>query len=107
MREYHHLGIPTETPREDEVYLERFDMWVSGFDKGSYGIEWMRFGPNATVPEIVRTLPHVAFKVGDLQAELEGKHVLIEPNSPSPGVTVAFILDNGAPIEFLEFGRPE
>jgi hypothetical protein len=28
--------------------------------------------------------------------------VLIAPNSPSPGVTVAFIVENGAPIEFLQ-----
>jgi hypothetical protein len=28
--------------------------------------------------------------------------VLIEPNSPSPGVTVAFILVDGAPVELLQ-----
>jgi hypothetical protein len=28
--------------------------------------------------------------------------VLIEPNSPSEGVRVAFIVHNGAPIEFIE-----
>jgi hypothetical protein len=27
---------------------------------------------------------------------------LIAPNSPSPGVRVAFIVDNGAPVEFLQ-----
>ena len=103
MREYHHLGIPTQIKRENETYLERFDMYVSGFDTSPYGIEWMRFGPEATVPELVKTVPHVAFKVDDLDAELKGKDVLIEPNSPSEGVIVAFIVDNGAPIEFLQF----
>ena len=28
--------------------------------------------------------------------------VLIEPNSPSSGVRVAFVLVDGAPVEFLE-----
>jgi hypothetical protein len=30
------------------------------------------------------------------------KEILIEPNSPSEGVMVAFIVENGAPIEFLQ-----
>ena len=29
----------------------------------------------------------------------------IAPNSPSPGVTVAFIEDNGEPVEFLQIDR--
>jgi hypothetical protein len=36
-----------------------------------------------------------------------GKEILIKPNSPTEGVTVAMIKDNGAPIEFLQFDRPE
>ena len=63
----------------------------------------MRFEPDSPLPELVKTVPHVAFKVDDLEAELEGKNVLIEPNSPSKGVRVAFIVHNGAPVEFLEF----
>jgi hypothetical protein len=103
MREFHHLGIPTEIEREGEVYLEEFKMYVSGFETSPYGIEWMRFEPDCTLPQLVKTLPHLAFKVDNLRAELEGKEVLIQPNSPSPGLTVAFIVDNGAPVEFLEF----
>ena len=38
---------------------------------------------------------------------IAAKEILIEPNSPTDGVTVAFIVDNGAPIEFLQFDRPE
>ena len=34
--------------------------------------------------------------------QLKVKKIIIEPNSPSPGVVVAFIEDNGAPIEFIE-----
>jgi hypothetical protein len=32
---------------------------------------------------------------------------LIEPNAPSEGVRVAFILDDGAPVELLEFHAPD
>lgn len=100
---YHHIGIPTTTPRPDEVYLERFGVYVSGFESSRYGVEWMRFDPDSPLPELVKTLPHVAFEVEDLATALEGREILIEPNSPSSGVTVAFIVENGAPIEFLQF----
>jgi len=62
----------------------------------------MRFDPHCAVPEIVKTVPHLAFAVDDLDVALEGKEILIPPNSPSQGVRVAFILDDGAPIELLE-----
>jgi hypothetical protein len=37
---------------------------------------------------------------------LAGREILIPPDSPSDGVRVAFILENGAPIELLEFTDP-
>jgi hypothetical protein len=102
MRRYHHIGIPTAMPRDGEQFLEEYGMYVSGYEQSDYGIEWMRFEPDSPLPELVKTEPHVAFEVDDLRAELAGKEVLIAPNSPSPGVTVAFIVENGAPIEFLQ-----
>ena len=103
MREYHHVGIPTTEPRPGETYLERFKVHVTGFDTSEYGVEWMRFDPDCPLPELVRTVPHVAFRVDDLEKELAGRAVLIEPNSPSPGLVVAFIVENGAPVELLQF----
>lgn len=105
MRKYHHLGIPTDAPRPGETYLPKFKMYVSGYETSPYGIEWMRFLPGSPIPELVQRVPHVAFEVSDLQTELAGKEILIEPNSPSPGLTVAFIVDDGAPVEFLQFDR--
>ena len=46
---------------------------------------------------------HLAFEVDDLEAALEGKQILAPVSSPSEGVRVAMILDNGAPVELLEF----
>ena len=105
MRRYHHLGIPTSVPRPDEVYLEQFKVFTSGYEASRYGIEWMRFEAGSPLPELVKTVPHVAFEVDDLARELEGHQLLIAPNSPSPGVTVAFIVDNGAPVELLHIER--
>jgi len=102
LRKYHHVGIPTKAVRAGEVHLPEYGLHVSGFEDSPYGVEWMRLDPNSPLPELVKTTPHVAFEVDDLDAELAGKEILIEPNSPSPGVRVAFIIDNGAPIELME-----
>lgn len=99
---YHHLGIPTTERREGEIHLEQLGMYVSGFERSPYGIEWIRFEENAPYPDLVKTVPHVAFEVSDVEKAIAGKNVIIEPNSPSPGTVVAFIEENGAPIEFIE-----
>jgi len=104
---YHHIGIPTQIPRKGEVYLEKFKMFVSGFETSPFGVEWIRFEKDAPFPELVKTVPHVAFVVDDIDEAITGKEILIHPNSPSKGVTVAFIVENGAPIEFLQFDGPE
>jgi hypothetical protein len=104
---YHHLGIPHSEPRAGERHLEHLGVHVCGFETSPYGIEWMRFDPHCVVPDIVKTVPHVAFAVDDLDEALEGKEILIAPNAPSSGVRVAFILDEGAPVELLEFEKAE
>jgi len=103
---YHHMGIPTTEPRAGERYIEHLKMHVSAFEISPCGIQWMRFEPDSPVHPLVQSVPHVAFEVDDLHAALEGKDILTAPNSPSEGVTVAMILDSGAPVELLEFRRP-
>ena len=103
MRKYHHVGIPTTVQQPGEIYLERFRLYCTDHERNPFGIQWMRYEPECTLPEIVKTVPHVAFEVDDLEAALEGHEVLIAPNSPSKGVMVAFALIDGAPVEFLQF----
>ncbi len=105
MLRYHHVGIPTDEPKEGEYYNVELKFHATSFDSNPYGIEWMRFEPGCRIPMLVRTTAHVAFEVDDLESELEGKEVLIEPNSPSEGVVVAFIVENGAPVELLQIDR--
>ena len=102
---YHHVGIPYTAPRPDEQHLTKLGVHVCGFQTSPYGIEWMRFEPECAVPDIVKRVPHLAFVVDDLDEALKGKTLLIPPNAPSGGVRVAFILDDGAPVELMEFER--
>lgn len=103
--QYHHLGIPTETPRRGERYLARYGMYVSGFKTSPFGIEWMRFEPASPVSRLIQTVPHIAFVVDDLEAALVGRDVIAEPGSPMAGIRVAMIVHDGAPIELMEIDR--
>jgi hypothetical protein len=107
---FNHVGIPTVNAFEGEIALPHLKMTVSDHLNNPFGIQWQRYWEGAPYPDLVKTVPHVAFEVDDLGAALEGRHVIIQPNSPSPGVTVAFIEVNGAPVELLQIdhqARPD
>ena len=88
--------------REEQIPLPHLRITVSDHLGNPFGIQWQRYWDDAPYPELVKTIPHVAFEVDDLSAALAGHRVIIEPNSPSAGVTVAFIEVNGAPVELME-----
>jgi hypothetical protein len=100
---FHHVGIPSTVVRAGETHLKQFGLSVVGFNSSPYGIEWMRFEPNSPVHELIRTVPHVAFEVDDLDAALEGLTVIHPPASPSAGVRSAMIVHDGAPVELITF----
>lgn len=100
---YHHLGIPTKKVHPDEKYIEKYKMYVSGFDTSPYGIEWMRFETDSPISKLIQTVPHIAFEVNDLDSAIIDKELIGDITSPSTGVRVAMILDNGAPVELIEF----
>jgi len=102
---YHHIGIPTDKSIEGERYIPQYKFYVSGFDTSPYGIEWMRFDHDSPISDIIKSLPHIAFEVDDLDLELSMRNfnILTAPNSPGEGIRVAMIIHNGAPIELIEF----
>ena len=102
---FNHLGIPTTKRFEGEIDLPHLKMTVSDHKNNPYGIQWQRFWDDAPYPELVKSIPHVAFEGDDLLSEIKGKKVIIEPNSPSEGLMVAFIEVNGAPVELMEYTK--
>ena len=102
---FNHIGILTTNRFEGEIPLPHLKMSVSDHQNNPFGIQWQRYWDDAPYPDLVKTVPHVAFEVDDLLTALRGHRVIIEPNSPSLGVTVAFIEVNGAPVELLQIGH--
>jgi hypothetical protein len=99
---FNHIGIPTTRRFEGEIPLRHLKMTVSDHQDNPFGIQWQRYWDDAPYPDLVKTVPHVAFEVDDLEEALAGHRVIIQPNSPSVGVTVAFIAVNGAPVELMQ-----
>jgi hypothetical protein len=102
MRKLHHIGIPTQDKHENETYLADAKLYITDVAASSNKIEWLRFEDGTPMPQVLQTLPHIAYEVGDLEAEIAGKDILLEPFSPMEGVTVAFIIEEGAPIELMQ-----
>ena len=102
---YHHLGIPTKDSIPGETYLPAYKCYFGPFDKCPMGIQWMRFDDDCTMHELIKTLPHIAFEVDNLDLALQQYdfNILTKPNSPGQGIRVAMIEHNGAPVELIEF----
>ncbi|MFP4548951.1 MAG: VOC family protein [Fidelibacterota bacterium] len=99
---YHHIGIPTTKQHKNEKYFKKLKFYHAGYEESEFGIEWMRFEKDCPLPDLIQKVPHLAFEVDDLDEALAGRKVIIAPNSPSEGIRVAFIEEDGAPIELLE-----
>ena len=56
--------------------------------------------PLADTP--VAKMPHTSWAVDDLDAELEGKDVVVAPLTAAEGVRIAYFMNDGALIEYLE-----
>src|SRR5438093_1479457 len=72
-------------------------------------IEWLRSEPASPVTGPLRTEPHVAYRVPDVDAAIEGHEVLAEPFDPSGTgfLTVAFVLVDGGVVEFMQYANPD
>ena len=100
---YHHVGIPTQKIMDNMVHIKHLKIYATDHESNPFGIQWMVYEPGCSMPDIVRNIAHVAFEVDNLEEALKDKKVIVAPNSPSPGVVVAMIEEDGAPVELLQF----
>ena len=103
MRQFHHVGIPTDEPQPGEMYVEDTKVWVTDPLDHPYKVEYLRYEPDSPVTGPLRELPHIAFETDDVQRELAAKQVILEPFSPMEGLTVAFVMEDGAVVEYMHW----
>jgi hypothetical protein len=100
---FHHIGLPTHDAQPNETYVEDTKVWVTDPADHPYRIEFLRFEHDSPVTGPLRDMPHVAYRVDDMRAALEGKEIILEPFTPMSGLSVAFIQEDDAVIEFMQF----
>ena len=105
MRQFHHIGLPTDESHPGEFFVEDTKVWVTDPRRHPCRVEYLRFEPDSPVAGPVRELPHVAYRVDDIHAAIKGENVILEPFQPSPNFTVAFMLQDGAVIEYMQFEK--
>ena len=99
---FHHIGIPTTEKREGERYSSTFKMYTSTAPDPKFRVQYHRFEEGSPLHPLIQTMPHVAFKVNDIQKAIKGYQVLMEPYAPFRGYQAAIVLVNGTLIEFLQ-----
>jgi len=105
---FDHVGLITDEPKAGESWVEATRVWVTNPRASSHNVEWLRFEPDSPVIGPLRNEPHVAYRVPDVQAAIEGHEVLAEPFDVGDGfVTVAFVLVDGSVVEFMQYANPE
>ncbi|STX27696.1 Uncharacterised protein [Legionella beliardensis] len=99
---FHHIGIPTTEIKPNEKYSSTFKMYTSGGQNSEYRIQYHRFEEDSPLHPLVKSKPHVAFKVDNLEEAIKNKEVILSPYEPFLGFKVAMIVECGMPIELIE-----
>ena len=102
MAQFQHIGVPIERPQANETYVEGGKVYITDPASHPYGFEYLRFEADSPMPERLQTNPHIAFKVEDLDAALDGENVLVEPFEPMEGLRCAFIVKDGVLLELMQ-----
>jgi hypothetical protein len=110
---FDHIGIPTREPQPGENWVEFSRVWVTNPRAHPQRIEYLRALEPPDVPREQEGLwklwnwPHIAYRVEDLSAALEGKEVIFGPFDPGGFGQVAFTLEHGVVIEYMQYSTLE
>lgn len=105
--EFHHMGIPTTEKKEGEQYSPTFKMYTTDSITDKFRIQFHRFEKDCPLHELIKTVPHIAYKVKSIDRAIANEIVILEPYFPFKGFRVAIIAKHGVPIEFIETNLSE
>lgn len=100
---FEHIGIVTREKKPGARYVPSTRVWVSDFTAHPFRIEWLYFEPDSPVTGPVREMPHVAFRVDDVEAAGRGMKRLLGPFDAGPRIVAFYQADDGAVVEFLKY----
>lgn len=103
MFEFDHVGITTTSEQPNEDWVEASRVWVTNPRLHPEHIEFLRYEPDSTVPQIVKANPHIAFRVDDLRPHIEGQEIIIAPFVVGDFLEVVFIRKHNTIFEYMHY----
>ena len=100
--EFDHIGIPAQAKRDGMRLLESKRLWLTSPADHPYRVEWLWYEAGSPEVELIRTVPHVAYRVASLEDAMAGETILAEPFDVFGEVRVSFVEVDGAPVEFVQ-----
>ena len=106
--QFDHIGIPTDSPQPSEFWVPKSECWVTNPRTHPQRIEYLRFKNKPKLdPKSAEwklwNMPHIAYRVDDLEQAIQGEQVIYGPFEPADFATVVFIHKHGAVIEYLQY----
>ncbi len=99
MRTFDHFGVPVTKPVAGELYNEGLHLYYTDVAASPNKIEFLRFEDECPFHDLIKNCAHIAYSVPSVEEAIVGAKVLYGPFTPMEGVTVAFIEEEGIPIE--------
>ena len=106
--DFDHVGIVTTK----QLPATKFDTdgrsWITSPRANAANVEWLRFQPDSPVTGALRTEPHIAYRVADLDSALTGHDLIYPPFVEGNGFArSAFVLLDGVVVEFRQPSDPD
>ena len=108
-RAFDHIGLWADQPQPGEFWVAQSEVWVTNPRTHPLRVEYLRPLKKPVIPREQVALwklwngPHVAYRVDSLQGALQGHEVLLGPFDPGGFGQVAFVLEDGLIVEYMEY----
>lgn len=101
--QFDHIGLITTQRKAGESFVPATRVWRTDFQKHPFRVEWLRFEPDSPVTGPVREMPHVAYRVEEIETAAKGLKVLLEPFDVGPRIVGFYQTDDGAVVELVKY----
>lgn len=103
MFDFDHVGITTAIKQPAENWVEQSRVWVTNPRDHPEHIEFLRYEPDSTVPEIIKANPHIAFRVEALEPHLKDVEIIIAPFIVGDFLEVVFVRKHNTIFEYMHY----
>ncbi len=100
---FEHIGLITDDRKPGETFVAATRVWRTDYLAHPFRVEWLRFEPDSPVTGPAREMPHVAYRVDDIEAAARGLTVLLEPFDVGPRIVGFYQTPDGAVVELVKY----